>query len=186
MATASPRFLTAKEFLAIRWDDPDAKAELDNGVIRMMAGGDLDHSRVQGNVFGLLFNALDGTSCRPHGSDMGVTVHDLSFRYPDVSVVCGEDAPELGGEQRERSPRLVVEVLSRTTRDIDLGVKLVEYRAVGSIDHILLIDPKAETSRLLTRTGPRAWNDAELRPEEDVNLSALGVTLRQHDIFRRR
>ena len=186
MATISPRPITVDEFLAIRWDDPDAKAELDNGVIRMMAGGDLDHSRVQGNVFGLLFNALEGTPCRPHGSDMGVAVHDVSFRYPDVSVVCGEDTPELGGEQLERSPRLVVEVLSRTTRDIDLGVKLAEYRAVGSLDHILLIDPKAQTTRLLTRTGPRAWNDTELAVGEDVNLSALGVTLKQANIFRRR
>ena len=186
MATASPRLLTVDEFLAIRWDDPDVKAELDNGVIRMMAGGDLDHSRVQGNIFALLYIALEGTPCRPHGSDMGIAVHDVSFRYPDVSVVCGEDAPEMGGEQRERSPRLVVEVLSRTTRGIDLRVKLPEYRAVSSLDYILYIDPKAETLRLLTRTGPRAWNDAELRHDEDVNLSALGVTLRQADIFRRR
>ena len=40
--------LTAKEFLEI--DFGERKAELDNGVIRMMAGGTARHAEVQANL----------------------------------------------------------------------------------------------------------------------------------------
>ena len=90
--------LTAKAFLEI--DFGEKKAELDNGVIRMMAGGTVRHAQVQGNIFGWLRQQLRGTGCRPYGSDMATATHDFSIRYPDVSVFCG--------------PREAVRVVQRT------------------------------------------------------------------------
>ncbi len=189
MASASPRLITVDEFLAIEWDDSDVKAELDNGVIRiirMMAGGSAAHSRIQRNVLVALDNALRGSGCSPHGSDMGIRTSDIALRYPDVSVFCGKgDIPD-GKVLAFDDPKLVVEVLSPTTRDKDIAGKLPEYRQLASLDHILYIDPELETARLLTRTGPRGWNDEELAPNADVELSHLGVTLLWHDIFARR
>ena len=90
--------LTAKAFLEI--DFGEKKAELDNGVIRMMAGGTVRHAQVQGNIFGCLRQQLRGAGCRPYGSDMATATHDFSIRYPDVSVFCG--------------PREAVRVVQRT------------------------------------------------------------------------
>lgn len=189
MATAQPRLITVDEFLAIRWDDSDMKAELDNGVIRimrMMAGGSVDHSRVQGNVFGALFNALRGSACRPHGSDMAVWIDELSLRYPDVSVFCGRDGTGDGSRRMLDDPKLVVEVLSPSTSEIDLGVKLDEYRSVASLAHILYIDPVAETVRALVRSQSEGWDDVDIASGGAVPLDALGVTLSWADIFSRR
>jgi hypothetical protein len=61
-----PRLLTAEEFLQIDFG-PDLKAELDDGVIRMIAGGTRAHARVQANLTITLGNALSGSSCRPYG-----------------------------------------------------------------------------------------------------------------------
>lgn len=55
--------LTAEEFLQI--DFGDRKAELDNGVIRMMAGGTGRHAQVQGNIFVALRSRLRGSGCMP-------------------------------------------------------------------------------------------------------------------------
>ena len=79
--------LTAEAFLEIVFGEK--KAELDNGVIRMMAGGTVRHAQVQGNILGWLRQQLRGTGCRPYGSDMATATHDFSIRYPDVSVFCG-------------------------------------------------------------------------------------------------
>jgi Uma2 family endonuclease len=81
--------LTAKAFLEI--DFGEKKAELDNGVIRMMAGGTVRHAQVQGNIFGWLRQQLRCTGCRPSGSEMATATatHHFSIRYPDVSVYCG-------------------------------------------------------------------------------------------------
>ena len=187
-APSEPYLLNVEQFLAINWDDSDVKAELDRGVIRiirMMAGGSVDHSRVQGNVFGSLYAKLKGSGCRPHGPDMGVQIDETSLRYPDVSVYCGRDG-ELDGKRRAlNDPKLVVEVLSPSTRDGDLDVKLPEYRSVKSLDHILYLDPETETARLLTRTGPRSWNDADIEAGAVVHLQALGASLTWDDIFAR-
>ena len=61
--------LTAEEFLEI--DFGERKAELDNGVIRMMAGGTRRHARVQSNIVAALAARLRGTGCAPYGPDMG-------------------------------------------------------------------------------------------------------------------
>jgi Uma2 family endonuclease len=184
-AASVPYRITVEQFLAIEWDDPDAKAELDNGVIHMMAGGSAAHSRVQGNVFAALFAKLRGSGCRPYGSDMGVRTHDLALRYPDVSVFCGRDGPDNDQLQAFDDPKLVVEILSPSTRRRDVERKLPEYRALPGLRHILYIDPETETVNLFTRTGPRAWNEAEFSDSEQVELAEFGLTLLWSDIFGR-
>lgn len=176
--------LTVEEFLRIDFG-PNKKAELSNGVIRMMAGGTVAHNRIQGNVMRILGNGLRGSGCSPYGSDMGVRMHDFSLRYPDVSVFCGRDGPENDKLRELDDPKLVVEVLSPSTRDEDVAVKLPEYKAVASMQTILFVDPDTGGMRLLQRTGPAAWNDAELAPGTDVPLPEFGLTLAYDNIFAR-
>lgn len=56
--------VTAAEFL--RMDFGDRKAELDNGVIRMIAGGTGRHARVAFNILLALGKRLEGTGCTPY------------------------------------------------------------------------------------------------------------------------
>ena len=186
MATTAKRLLTVEEFLELEFSGDDCpRIELDNGTIRMMAGGSAAHSRVQTNILVTLFERLKGSSCRPYGSDMGVRTHDLSLRYPDVSVFCGRDGPENDKLKQFDDPRLVVEVLSPSTRHDDERVKLREYQAVPSLEAILLVDPEVETTRLLTRRPGRGWNDVELEKGSDVRIEDLNVTLSWQEIFAR-
>lgn len=176
--------LSVEEFLRIDFG-PDKKAELSNGVIRMMTGGTAAHNRVQGNVMAALHSALRGSGCSPYGSDMGVRMHDLSLRYPDVSVFCGREGPENDKLREFDDPEMVVEVLSPSTRREDLEVKLPEYKSVPTMQTILFIDPDAGTMRLLQRTGPAAWNDAELAAGSDVVLPQFGLTIAYDNLFAR-
>jgi Uma2 family endonuclease len=91
MTNPAYRLLDAEEFFEIDFG-AERKAELDQGVIRMMAGGTRAHARVQANVLAWLRQALRGSGCRPYGSDMALKTGRLSVRYPDVSVVCGDAA----------------------------------------------------------------------------------------------
>ena len=187
MATAAKRLLTVEEFLEIEFDleEDIARVELDNGTIRMMAGGTLAHGRVQTNLLGTLFERLKGSPCRPYGSDVGIRTHDLSLRYPDVSVICGREGPENDSLQQFSDPKLVVEVLSPTTRRKDETTKLHEYQAMASLGAILYVDPENETVRLLTRRDRGGWHDFSLEKGSDVTVPALGVTLTWAEIFAR-
>lgn len=182
---ARPEFLlTAEQFLEIEFP-PGVKAELDNGVIRMMGGGTVAHARVQMNLYRYLGNALRGSGCRPFGSDMGVLTHDKSVRYPDLSISC-DSVPGVDDDDQVLSePRVVFEVLSPTTRRADRGVKLDEYRTIGSVEAIVLVDPVTERIRVLRRTGPDAWSDVSHSEPADLVLPLLDVTVPHGEIFAR-
>ncbi|WP_375427929.1 Uma2 family endonuclease [uncultured Sphingomonas sp.] len=149
-ARARDRLLNADQFLQIEFG-PDLKAELDCGVIRMMAGGTFTHSRVQINLWSFLRAALRGSGCRPHGSDMAIRVNDESVRYPDLTIDCANSSAE-PKDRVLRDPRVVIEVLSPSTRDLDLGVKLSEYRVLAGIVAIGFIDPDEEVIAVTHRT----------------------------------
>jgi Uma2 family endonuclease len=186
MASTAKRLLTVDEFLELEFrfdEDVSPRIELDNGKISAMAGGSALHSMVQGNVFSALLVKLRGSGCRPHGPDMGVRTNDLSLRYPDVSVFCGHQNPEDAKLRYFNDPKLLVEVLSPSTRRKDEGIKLFEYRALSSLEAILYVDPEAQIVRLSTRTEAGGWQDAEVTTGREIKLATLGVILSWDEIF---
>ncbi|WP_010185177.1 Uma2 family endonuclease [Sphingomonas sp. PAMC 26605] len=175
--------LTAEQFLEI--DFGDQKAELDNGVIRMMAGGTARHAQVQVNIAAALRVRLRGSGCSAYASDMAARTHDRSVRYPDVSVYCGRGDPSNDRATAFDDPRVVFEVLSDGTSRTDLRVKLNEYMALPSIDTIVFVDIGVERLRIVQRTGPSGWNDVTHDVAIDLPLPALGVTIPHDEIFAR-
>ena len=176
------RLLTAEEFLRIDFGS-DMKAELDNGVIRMMAGGTRDHSRVQVNLLVAVGNALRGSGCRPYGSDMAVRTHDRSVRYPDLTIDCGApgDRPD---DLTLSDPRVVIEVLSPSTRSSDLSVKKEEYRAIPGVDTIAFIDVDKQALAIHQRIA-NGWTETLFSTALDLTLPALGIVIPHAEIFAR-
>lgn len=176
--------LTAEEFLAMDFG-PDHKAELDNGVIRMMAGGTRRHARVSMKISVALARRLAGSGCAPYGSDMAARTHDLSVRYPDVSVYCGRELAEFDNDKSDSEPTVVFEVLSAGTARTDLRIKLDEYKAMPSMQTIVYVDIAVERVRVVQRTGPSGWSDDNHREPHDVALPSLGLTIPHDEIFAR-
>jgi len=174
--------LTAEEFLEI--DFGEHKAELDNGVIRMMAGGTVRHARVQANLIAALAPRLRGTGCGAYTSDMAIRTHDASIRYPDVTVYCGRGGAEFDDAKAFDDPRIIFEVLSAGTARTDLRVKLEEYRALRSVETIVFVDIATETLRVVQRTGPNDWSDNQTNGGA-LSLPTFGCELPHTEIFAR-
>lgn len=175
--------VTADEFL--RMDFGDRKAELDNGVIRMMAGGTGRHARVATNIIVALAQRLQGSGCTPYASDMATRTHELSIRHPDVAVFCGRDGPENDELKAWDDPRVLFEITSASTARTDLRIKLPEYKALPSVDTVVLVDIASERVRVVQRTGPARWDEDEHDEPFDIPLPALGITLPHADVFAR-
>lgn len=81
-------------------------------------------------------------------------------------------------------PRVVVEVLSPTTRDVDTISKLEEYKAVASLSHIVAIEPNAPEVMVWVRGGDGSWQQTACRGlEEAVAMPEVGVTLPLAEIY---
>lgn len=177
------RQMTVEEFLEA---ELQGRAELDDGVLYMMSGGSFRHARISANLITALTSKLRGSACVPVGPDFAVRTGPANLRLPDVSVYC--DIPP--SEEAERAkllgdPRIVFEVLSSSTRKLDLEVKLPEYCALRGIDAIVFADPDSDRARVVQRTGPEAWSDQWLPTGAEVPLRALGISLTADEIFAR-
>jgi Uma2 family endonuclease len=177
------RRMTVEEFLAVQ---VDGRAELEDGLFYMMAGGSARHAAVSMNVLLALGTRLRGSGCRAMTSDFAVRTGLNTVRMPDASVYCGFPmSPVHDRDQLLGDPMVVFEVLSPSTRSHDLKVKLPEYKSLEGVQAIVYVDPDKEIMRLVARPVGGDWTDDWLPEGADVTLSCLGITLPHSEIFGR-
>ncbi len=178
------RRTTIDEFLAM--DIGDAKAELEDGLIYMMAGGNEAHARIAGNIIIYLGLRLRGTRCRPYGSDLAMRTGDMTVRFPDVSVYRDLPAsPERDQAKLLGDPRVVFEVLSPSTKAHDQKTQLNEYRNCPGVADIIFVDPQTEQVRIVSRTERGGWTDEWLDVGNDIALPSLDLIIPRIEIFAR-
>jgi len=107
---ATDEYLEFEEQAAVRH-------EYVRGQIFAMTGSAEAHNVISGNLFAALHNFLQGTGCRVFQNDMKVRVEAADcFYYPDIMVTC---EPYEAKSVFKNSPRLIIEVLSPSTKHID-------------------------------------------------------------------
>lgn len=146
-----------------------------SGEVWAMGGGSLDHALIATTVASLLRAALAPSKCRVINSDwkLWLSAADLSV-YPDLSVICGPVQRPPHDPQAATNPRLVVEVLSPSTRAFDLSAKRTAYQRTEGLAHILFIESERVGLELWTRGEGRAWQVQAFGPGERVALPGLG------------
>jgi Uma2 family endonuclease len=157
MTDAAPRRWTVEEFFAWQERQPERYELVDGFPMRMMAGAKNVHDDIVVNVLAELRNQLRGGGCRPFTSDGSVETKPGQIRRPDVGVDCGRRDPNA---TKATSPRVVVEVLSPTTRDFDTIGKLDEYKLIDSLARIVVIEPNAPEVIVWARGDDRSWRKA--------------------------
>jgi Uma2 family endonuclease len=175
------RRMTVEEFLDL---EIEGRAELEDGILYMMSGGTARHAAIIANLTAALHNKLRGTGCRPMSSDMALRTRTNTVRMPDVSVYCGMP---LSKEQEQSKllgdPKVVIEVLSPSTRGLDLRIKVAEYCGLTGVQAALFVDPDSQRVRLLERSVSGSWSDDWVEAGHDIRISVIDVTLTAEDIF---
>jgi len=138
---------TLAEFL--QWDDgTDTRYELVDGDIVAMNPPQAPHAR----AVAVIASALERRLPRGCGVYVGggavLPGDDQNYRIPDLAISCTPST-----EHWVEQPRLVVEILSRSTHKYDMTGKLAFYRSLPSIDEILLIRVDQRWCELWQRVG---------------------------------
>jgi Uma2 family endonuclease len=138
-ALTKPR-LTVDEFLA--WaEGQSGRYELFRGEVVAMSPETVGHAQTKAAVHAALQAGIRQRRLPCHVLPDGVTVRiDDSTAYePDAQVYCGQRLPLAAMEVP--NPVIVVEVLSVTTRRVDVSLKLAGYFRLLSVAHYLVVDP---------------------------------------------
>ena len=157
----------------------DIKHEYIDGEVYAMSGASANHNRIAGNLYRKLGNHLDNQPCQPYTSDMKVKIGSKFF-YPDVLVDCSNLS---GSSYFTESPTLLVEVLSKSTRQIDEKLKRQLYTQIPTLQEYVLIEQDfVDVEIIRRRTG---WQSEHYFLGEDVSFESVDLTVSVEDIYYR-
>ena len=182
--TDTPGRMTVEGFLDWLETRPETERwELIEGEpVRLMAPETVRHVRLKRNVAEALRAAIiaGGLPCEALGDGVAVPFGPRNWFQPDAVVTCAEAVDPEAVEVPD--PVIVVEVLSPSTRNRDLAIKMEGYFALPSVQHYLLVEPR---KRLIVhmRRGSDGTLTTALRHEGTIDLDPPGIALRVEDVY---
>lgn len=177
--------MSLQEYLV--WEEKSGgKHEFYRGEVFAMAGTTIRHNRISMNISGRLYQLLEGRECEPFGSDLRIRINavDLST-YPDVSVVCGGPKSDEVDRHAISNPRVIVEVLSKSTENYDRGRKFEFYQTLKSfVEYVVVYQTEAKIIHYV-RQEDGAWTYRLLVGMTEVlRLESIGCELAFDVIYR--
>lgn len=159
----------------------DVKHEYFDGEIFAMSGGNRNHHRLSGNAFNAFFNHLKGTPCEVFQSDMKVRADEGNkYFYPDVVVSCTKGDSD---SHFEDFPRLIVEVLSKSTRKFDKDLKRKVYQTIPTLEEYVLIEQDHVEIEISRKS--EDWHSSYYFLGDDVTFESIGLMLPVLDVYAR-
>lgn len=184
MPTAEKRFISPEEYLKIERAS-EIRHEYYNGEMFAMTGASRPHNVIAGNIFAELWAQFRDRDCETYQSDMRVKVDRKGlYTYPDVVATC--DSPTFEDDELDTliNPRVIVEVLSKSTEDYDRGTKFEMYRRIPSLrDYILVAQDRVHVEHFQRQDGER-WILEDFNTREGtLTLDSIACELRVADVY---
>jgi Uma2 family endonuclease len=178
-------YISEKEYLQAERAATE-KHEYYQGEVFAMSGASLNHNAIQMNIAEQLKLKLRGKNCKPFGSDLRIHIPENSlYTYPDFSVICGDiNLTEHNNPDTAVNPILIIEVLSKSTRDYDRGSKFTLYRAIETLREYILVDSLSVSIEMFSKNENNIWELHEYKNlSENVVSKALNLTIAVKDIY---
>jgi Uma2 family endonuclease len=162
------------------------KSEYRNGEIIPMTGGTTNHNQIALNFASSLLYAIRGKKYRVFIGDVRLWIPEYrEYTYPDVIVTDGK--PFYAGKNNTTvtNPLLIVEVLSKSTKNYDQGDKFTFYRSIPQFKEYVLVEQNQYQVMHYSKTNKGEWIFREYKSEDDiVKLQHLDFEISLVDIYQ--
>jgi Uma2 family endonuclease len=186
MQVTEQRYYSPDEYLALE-EVAEYKSEYIDGVTYQMAGGSTNHNQIAGNFYAELNFAFKKLDYRVYMGDVRLWIPKRRiYTYPDVMVVLGE--PEYFKNRTDTiiNPKVIVEVLSKSTQSYDRSGKFEEYRTIPTFEEYLLIDQNKIHVEQFYHTGKKRWSFAEYDAEDEaIALNSVPFQIPIADVYHK-
>jgi Uma2 family endonuclease len=182
IAAYGKKVFTIEEYLEFE-NASSEKHEYYNGEIFAMAGASDDHCDIEGNLFAALKIALKKSPCKPRLSSKRIHIRSNTlFTYPDITVTCKNAMSD--SERGELMPKVIIEVLSKSTRKYDRGKKFELYKDIPDFQEYILVDSQKFAIDIYRRTVQNKW---ELRQytikDSSIEIKTLNLKISFESIY---
>lgn len=175
-AVIQKRNISETEYLELE-QNSNIKHEYINGEMWAMAGAKRNHNEITSSLTRHLGNHLDGSPCSVFVSDMKLKV-DHNFFYPDVMVACDDEHDDYTDK-----PRIIIEVLSKSTQHFDKTFKFNAYKTITTLQEYVLIQQDSAEIMLCRRNN--SWAAEFYFLGDNVTFESIGLTIAVETIYQR-
>ena len=161
------------------------KNEYQDGEIIPMTGGTTDHNKIALNFAAYLKFALKGQKYNIFIGDVKLWIAQYrQATYPDVMLIEGEPIYYETGKTTVTNPRLIVEVLSKSTQNYDQGDKFLYYRSLPELQEYILISQSRPYIMQYNKTEENKWLLTEYEGENaSLSLTSVNFALSFQEIY---
>ncbi len=177
-------YISPEQYLELERSS-ETKHEYYKGEVFAMSGASWEHNVITKNINTIILPFLKGKPCDMFGNDLRIHIPENSlYTYPDFSIICGK--PETTGEEKDTviKPAVLIEILSKSTKDYDRGTKFHLYRNIQTLKEYILIDSTSISVEIFTRQPGGSWILTEFKKLSDqFPVSTIQLTLKLEDIY---
>jgi len=171
----------------------EAKSELrheyEDGLILEMSGGSINHGRICGNTYMGLRQRLRGKNadCEAFPDNVKVRIEAINqFVYPDAMVVCGDTERSDKDAESITNPKVIVEVLSKSTTAYDRGDKFHKYMQIDSFREYILIDQYRFVIETFYKNEQGFWEISRIvGAESELYIKSFGFSIPLKELYER-
>lgn len=178
MRQLAPRRMTVQEFMRFK-GIPGVRYQLIRGVPVAMNPPMSFHRTIVANATGEFRARLRRRRpCRVE-NEAGIEIANDDYFVADLAVTCGP----IINQGFTPDPLLIVEVLSPSTEQEVLGMKVPAYEAIASVREIWLIDSEQRRVRLLRREAADRWVQDPFTGGDAVPSEVLKSSVALDDLY---
>ena len=184
LVQSKEKFYSPDEYRELE-ETAEFRNEYRDGEIVQMSGGSINHSRIIRNLSRVLGNLLEGQPYELFHNDLRLWIPRYRRgTYPDVMVIEGEPVFNEGRSDEILNPMLIVEVLSKSTKDFDKEDKFRFYRSIPELREYVLVSQYEFLVEQYIKTESNEWLFREYEGETaTVSFASVGVQMSISEIY---
>lgn len=163
------KLYTIEEYLAFEVKS-EVRHEYENGLILEMSGGTINHGVISDNVYNAFRQRIrkNGSDCKTYSDNIKIRIETLNqFVYPDAMVICGGIERSDKDPESVTNPKVIIEVLSKSTAGYDRGDKFHKYRQLDAFQEYILIDQYQYVTETFYKNEQGFWEISRVEGREN-------------------
>jgi Uma2 family endonuclease len=178
------KYYTPEEYLA-QEETSDSRNEYIDGEIIPMTGGTPNHNEIALNVASYLKFALRGKKYKVYITDLRLWIPNYRvYTYPDIMVIEGQPILVENRKDTVTNPTLIIEILSKTTKNYDQGDKFDYYCSIPIFQEYILVDQYRYHVKHYSKTGDEKWLLNTYHSENDIlTITSFDFKIKLSEIY---
>lgn len=180
------RYYTPEEYCQLE-ETAEYKNEYRDGEIIPMTGATTNHNLIAGNFYKQFPTNINNKDYWVFMSDVRLWMQLYRlYTYPDVMVVEGKPVYEGKSTNTVTNALIIVEVLSKSTRDYDRTDKFKFYRSIPEFQEYILIEQSGCYIEQFYKQANGEWLFKTYEAEDDIlKFYSVDFQVSLQDIYQR-